>query len=165
MLKKYVCVRIYIYTYIRVCVCVCVCVLGMRGIPVLEKYRYILCFKRYDIIILLNPVFHTLLLRSAPVGGSASQITAQSVNVTTEQHAMDHQTDEALSMHPKLINKENSRSEMWHYCAYKTDDKGERADLTAPVCKRCYTSCVATGGNASNFLSICRLLILIFSEN
>ncbi len=57
----------------------------MRGIPVLEKYRYILYFKLYDIIILLNSVFHTLLLRSAPVGVSASQIAAQPVNVTTEQ--------------------------------------------------------------------------------
>ncbi len=36
------------------------------------------------------------------------------------------QTDETLSTHPKLINKENSRSEIWHYFGYKTDDKGER---------------------------------------
>ncbi len=50
--------------------------LGMRGIPVLEKYRYILYFKY---------MFHTLQLRNAPVGGSASQIAAQLVNVTTEQ--------------------------------------------------------------------------------
>ncbi len=57
----------------------------MRGIPVLEKYRYILYFKRYDIIILLNSVFHTLQLRNAPVGVSASQIAVQPVNVTTEQ--------------------------------------------------------------------------------
>ncbi len=49
----------------------------MRGIPILEKYRYILYFKQYKIIILLNSVFHTLLLRSAPVGDSASQIAAQ----------------------------------------------------------------------------------------
>ncbi len=35
--------------------------LGMRGIPVLEEYRYILYFKWYDIIILLNSVFHILL--------------------------------------------------------------------------------------------------------
>ncbi len=56
-----------------------------------------------------------------------------------------------LSTHPKWINKENSRSEIWHYSAYKTDDKGERTDLTAAVCKRCYKSCVfATGGNTSN---------------
>ncbi len=53
--------------------------LGMRGIPVLEKYRYILYFKRYDIIILLNSVFHMLLFRSSPVGGSASQIAVQPV--------------------------------------------------------------------------------------
>ncbi len=57
----------------------------MCGIPVLEKYQYLLYFKPYDIIILLNSVFHMLLLRSAPVGGSASQIAAQPVNVTTEQ--------------------------------------------------------------------------------
>ncbi len=31
--------------------------LGMRGIPVLEKYRYLLYFKRYDIIILHNSVY------------------------------------------------------------------------------------------------------------
>ncbi len=53
--------------------------LGMRGIPVLEKYLYILYFKWYDIIILLNSVFHTLQLRNTPVGGSASQIAVQPV--------------------------------------------------------------------------------------
>ncbi len=42
-----------------------------------------------------------------------------------------------LSAHLKLINKENSRSEIWHYFGYKTD---ERTDLTTPVCKRCYKS-------------------------
>ncbi len=42
-------------------------------------------FKRYNIIILHNPVFHTLLFRSSPVGSSASQIAARPVNVTTEQ--------------------------------------------------------------------------------
>ncbi len=46
--------------------------LGIRGIrTLLEKYRFILYLKRYDIIILLNSVFHTLQLRNAPVGGSA----------------------------------------------------------------------------------------------
>ncbi len=39
----------------------------MRGIPVLEKYRYLLYFKWYDIIILLISVFHTLLFGSSPV--------------------------------------------------------------------------------------------------
>ncbi len=53
---------------------------GTGKVPV-----YILYFKRYDIIILLNSVFHTLQLQNAPVGGSASQIAAQPVNVTTEQ--------------------------------------------------------------------------------
>ncbi len=57
----------------------------MRGIPVLEKYRYLLYFKRYDIIFLLISVFHTLLFRSSPVGGSASQIAANPVNLTAEQ--------------------------------------------------------------------------------
>ncbi len=43
-------------------------------------------YKGYDIIILLNSEFDTLLFQGAPVGGSASQIAAQPVNVTTEQH-------------------------------------------------------------------------------
>ncbi len=54
----------------------------MRGI--LEKYRYIIYFKWYDIIILLNSVFHTQQLQNTPIG-SASQIVAQWLNVTTEQ--------------------------------------------------------------------------------
>ncbi len=29
---------------------------------------------------------------------------------------------------PKQTNEENSRSEIWHYVAYKTDDKGEQTD-------------------------------------
>ncbi len=28
----------------------------------------------------------------------------------------------------KQTNEENGRSEMWHYFAYKTDDKGEQTD-------------------------------------
>ncbi len=55
----------------------------MRGIPVMEKYLYILYLKRYDIIFFLNSVFHMLQLLNAPVGVSASQIAAQPVNVTT----------------------------------------------------------------------------------
>ncbi len=47
-----------------------------------EKILYLLYLKRYDLIILLISVFHTLLFRSAPVGGSASQIAAQPVNMT-----------------------------------------------------------------------------------
>ncbi len=49
------------------------------------RYTGISYFKRYDIIILRNSVFHTLLFRRSPVGGSASQIAARPVNVTTEQ--------------------------------------------------------------------------------
>ncbi len=51
----------------------------------MSNITFILYFKWYDIIILLNSVFHTLLLLNAPVGGSASQIAAQPVNLTTEQ--------------------------------------------------------------------------------
>ncbi len=97
------------------------CRVRMRGI--LEKYRYIIYFKWYDIIILLNSVFHTQQLQNTPIG-SASQIVAQWLNVTTEQ------CDGS--------NRWNRRSEIWHYFGYKTDDKGELTDLTAPVCKPCY---------------------------
>ncbi len=69
----------------------------MRGIPVLEKYRYILYFKRYDIIILLNSVFHTLQLRNTPVGGSASQIAVQPVKC-------DHRTTRWIK-HQRIRNE------------------------------------------------------------
>ncbi len=55
-----------------------------------------------------------------------------------------------ISVHPKLINKENSRSEIWRYFGYKTDDKSERTDLTAPVCKRCYRPKSCCHRNTSN---------------
>ncbi len=67
---------------------------------------------------------------------NTSQIAALPVNVTTEQR--NDQTDETLSTHPKCINKEKCRSEIRHCFVYKTDDKSERTDLAAPVCKRCY---------------------------
>ncbi len=38
---------------------------------------------------------------------------------------------------PKLTNKENSRSEIWHYFSYKTDDKGERTDHRRQDIKSC----------------------------
>ncbi len=82
--------------------------------------------------------------------------------LTTEQHD-GSKTDETLSTHPKLIHKENSRSEIWHYSAYKTDAKGELT-LLHP-----YASVAINvfGEKATHqiFLSIYRLLILIFSEN
>ncbi len=49
------------------------------------KLPVFIIFQRYDIIILHISVFHTLLFRSSPVGGSASQIAAHPVNVTPEQ--------------------------------------------------------------------------------
>jgi len=45
-----------------------------------------------------NSVFHTLLFRSSPVDGSASQIAAHSVNVTPEQvNNMMDQTDKTIN--------------------------------------------------------------------
>ncbi len=58
---------------------------------------------------------------------SASQFAAQpAVNVTTELR--DGSNMIKLLTRQKLINKENSRSEIWHYFSYKTDDKGEGTD-------------------------------------
>ncbi len=57
--------------------------LGMRGIPVPEKYRYLLYFKRYDIRIDLITVFHMLLLRSSPVV-LPKLLCNRGLNVTTE---------------------------------------------------------------------------------
>ncbi len=62
----------------------CACDVGMRGILILEKCQYLLCLKWYNIIILLISLFHTLLFRCSPVGGSASQIAVKPVNLTTE---------------------------------------------------------------------------------
>ncbi len=76
--------------------------LGMRGIPVMEKDRYLLYFKRYDIIILLISVFHTLLFRSSTLGGSASQIAASPVNLTTEQRDGSNRVN---SINAPAINK------------------------------------------------------------
>jgi len=59
-------------------------------------------------------------------------------------------TDQANSTRPQLINKEGSRSEIWHYFAYRGNEKCEATDVNAPLCKRCLKSCVETGGNTSN---------------
>ncbi len=53
-----------------------------------------------------------------------------------QQNNVMDQTDEIISA-PE-INKQDSRSEIWHYFGYKTDDKGKWTDLTAHVCKWCY---------------------------
>ncbi len=66
----------------------------MRGILVLEKYRHLLYSKWYDILILLNSVFHTLLF----------QIAAQPVK--QQNYVMD-QTDETINAHE--INKYRER--------------------------------------------------------
>ena len=62
------------------------------------------------------------------------------------------QTDEAHSTRPKRINKESNRSEIWHYFAYKSNEKGEATDLNAPLYKRCFK--FVTGGNTSNLANV-----------
>ncbi len=59
---------------------------------------------------------------------SASQIAAHPVNVTTEQVTTRCVKQLKLLTRPKQTNEENSRSEIWHYFAFKTDGKGERTD-------------------------------------
>ncbi len=53
---------------------------GTVKLPVFIIFQMV----RY-LIILHNSVFHTLLFRSSPVGGSASHIAAHPVNVISEQ--------------------------------------------------------------------------------
>ncbi len=97
------------------------CRLGMRGIPVMEKYQCLLYFKWYDIIILLKSTCRWQCFpKCCETGKTWQQIMLDSCD--------ESDTDETLSTHPKLINKENRRSEIWHYFSYKTDDKGERTD-------------------------------------
>jgi len=110
--------------------------LGMHGIPVMKKYWYLLYLKRYNIIILLISVFHTL--QCFPYCCETVKPDKWPQNYVTDQ------TDETLLT--KRTNKENR----WHYFSYKTDDKGERTDHEA---------------THQILLSSCRLLILIFSDN
>lgn len=91
----------------------------------------------------------------------ATETDTKPENATTEEHTMD-QTDKVYSTRPKLIDKDSSRSEIWHYFAYKSDDKGEATDLNAPICKHCFKSCVATH---QIWQSTCHLLIPICSKS
>ncbi len=73
------------------------------------------------------------------------------------------QTDETIST-PE-INKQNSKSEIWHYFGYNTDDKvNELTSLHLYASVAIGLNHVATGTHKI-FLSISLLLILIFSEN
>ena len=54
-------------------------------------------------------------------------------------------------------------SEIRHYFSYKSNGKSKGTDLNAPLCKRCFKSCVATGGNTSNLAK--HLLILTCSNS
>ena len=51
---------------------------------------------------------------------------------------------------PRLVEKADTRSEIWKYFAYFADSKGKPTDTSKPVCKRCLKSVITKGGNTSN---------------
>ncbi len=133
----------------------------MRGIPVLEKYRYLLYFKRYDIIILHNSVYAAV--AKCTCRWQCSQIAAQPVkcdNRTTDG------SNRLNSINASEINKQRTVEVKYGI----TLDTKQMIKLKELTLLHLYAS-VAIGinyvatGTHQIFLSICRLLILIFSEN
>lgn len=51
---------------------------------------------------------------------------------------------------PQLVDKSGAQSAIWNYFGLKTNEDGEAINSDAPLCKRCYKTCVAKGGNTSN---------------
>ncbi len=129
----------------------------MRGIPVLENYRCILYFKWYDIIILLNSVFRTLQLQNA---------AAQCFPNCCATGKCDNRTTRwikqmKLSAHPKLINRtvEVKYGITLHIKQMTKVNKLTLLHLYASVAIGLNH---VTTGTHQIFLSIFRLLILIF---
>ncbi|XP_057709649.1 E3 SUMO-protein ligase ZBED1-like [Corythoichthys intestinalis] len=59
-------------------------------------------------------------------------------------------TTSGLQNQPRLVEKEDARSEIWRYFAYRADEEGNAADTSKPVCKRCHNATHAKGSNTSN---------------
>ena len=56
----------------------------------------------------------------------------------------------ATSNTPQLVDKLGAPSAIWNYFGFKTNEHGEAINTEAPLCKRCYKTCLAKGGNSSN---------------
>jgi len=50
----------------------------------------------------------------------------------------------------QLVDKPGAPSATWNYFGFKTNEHGEAVNTVAPLCKRCYKTCLAKGGNTSN---------------
>ncbi|XP_026111248.1 zinc finger BED domain-containing protein 1-like [Carassius auratus] len=51
-----------------------------------------------------------------------------------------------------LLQKSNSRSEVWNYFGFLPDETGKPIDDGKPVCRECLTRIQAKGGNTSNLI-------------
>ncbi len=51
---------------------------------------------------------------------------------------------------PALVDKEHSRSAIWKYFGYKTNEHGKPKDTSKPICKSCYRAVLTKGANTSN---------------
>uniref|UniRef100_A0A672RI62 BED-type domain-containing protein n=1 Tax=Sinocyclocheilus grahami TaxID=75366 RepID=A0A672RI62_SINGR len=51
---------------------------------------------------------------------------------------------------PALVDKEHSRSAIWKYFGYETNEHGKPKDTSKPICKSCYRAVLTKGANTSN---------------
>ncbi|XP_063757877.1 E3 SUMO-protein ligase ZBED1-like [Eleginops maclovinus] len=51
---------------------------------------------------------------------------------------------------PRLVDKDDARSEIWRYFAYLADSEGKATDMSRPVCRKCYKQLQTKGANTSN---------------
>ena len=56
----------------------------------------------------------------------------------------------ATSTTPQLVDKPGAGSAIWNYFGFKTNKHGEAINTEAALCKRCYKTCPAKGGNTFN---------------
>ena len=63
---------------------------------------------------------------------------------------------------PQLVDKPGARSAIWQYFGLKTNEQGEAINADAPLCKRCFKTCMAKGGNTLFILKLCAFEKLVF---
>ncbi len=75
------------------------------------------------------------------------------------------QTGETQSTRPKLINKESGRSEIWHYFAYKSDEKVNQPTLMHQSASAAINHVLPWEATHQILANICHSLILICSRS
>ena len=103
----------------------------------LETYFMLTCPKHDSSASLWTSVFFSPHARTQQAALSCDNLYSE----------MAESENDTVAAGPRLVDKDDARSEIWKYFAYLADSEGKASDTARPVCRQCFKQLQTKGAN------------------